>query len=65
MPIFMNRLLNASVLVLGLGPTASEFIKNIVLAGIGSLIMVDNRTVTSVEFDIFLRETDMNSKVII
>jgi molybdopterin/thiamine biosynthesis adenylyltransferase len=64
-PLFMSSLLNASVLVLGLGPTAAEFIKNIVLAGIGSLTMVDNRLVQEEDLgsDFFLRETDVTSKV--
>jgi amyloid beta precursor protein binding protein 1 len=40
-----EALMNASILVLGSGPTATETLKNLVLPGIGRFAMVDSAMV--------------------
>lgn len=59
-----QRMRNATILVIGLQGTATETIKNIVLAGIGRLIIVDNRKVSEVDLGagFFFRDEDVGRK---
>lgn len=56
---------NATILVMGLKGVATEAIKNIVLAGIGKLIMVDDEDVSEEDLGagFFFRDEDVGSKV--
>lgn len=56
---------NATVLVVKLGGVATEAIKNVVLAGIGKLIIVDDETVREEDLGagFFLRDSDVGRKV--
>lgn len=56
---------NATILVMGLKGVATEAIKNIVLAGIGKLIMVDGEDVSEEDLGagFFFRDEDVGSKV--
>ena len=56
---------NATVLVLRLKGVATETIKNIVLAGIGTLIVVDTEDVSAEDLGagFFFRDEDVNQKV--
>ncbi|KAJ3340205.1 hypothetical protein HDU93_007295 [Gonapodya sp. JEL0774] len=56
-----TRMRNASVCVINLGALSTEVIKNIVLAGIGSLTIVDNENVSAKDLGagFFFREEDL------
>jgi len=56
---------NATILVVQLRGTATEAIKNIVLAGIGKLILVDGEEVTEEDLGagFFFRDEDVGKKV--
>lgn len=56
---------NSKVLVINVGALANEIIKNIVLAGIGSLTILDSNDVTAKDLgaQFFLEESDIGSKV--
>ena len=56
---------NATILVMGLRGIATETIKNIVLAGIGKLIMVDGEDVSEEDLGagFFFRDEDVGKKV--
>ena len=56
---------NATILVVNLKGTATETIKNIVLAGIGTLVIVDGDNVTEEDLGagFFFRDEDVGSKV--
>lgn len=56
---------NATILVVRLKGTATEVIKNIVLAGIGKLIIVDGGEVTEEDLGagFFFRDDDVGKKV--
>jgi molybdopterin/thiamine biosynthesis adenylyltransferase len=55
----------ATILIANLGGTATETIKNIVLAGIGKLIIVDDKVVSEEDLGagFFFRDEDVGSKV--
>ncbi|KAF9257508.1 hypothetical protein L218DRAFT_935725 [Marasmius fiardii PR-910] len=59
-----QRMRNATILVVGLKGTATETIKNIVLAGIGRLIIVDGDDVKEEDLGagFFFREEDVGKK---
>lgn len=61
----MNRMRNATILVMGLKGVATEAIKNIVLAGIGRLIMADGEDVSEEDLGagFFFRDEDVGRKV--
>lgn len=63
--IFHNRMRNAKILVVGLKGTATETIKNIVLAGIGKLVVVDGENVSEEDLGagFFFRDEDVGKKV--
>lgn len=56
---------NATILVLRLRGVATEAIKNIVLAGIGKLLVVDTETVSEEDLGagFFFRDEDVGQKV--
>lgn len=56
---------NATILVVRLRGTATEAIKNMVLAGIGKLIIVDNEEVTEEDLGagFLFRDEDVGKKV--
>lgn len=56
---------NATILVLRLRGVATEVIKNIVLAGIGKLIILDGEEVTEEDLGagFFFRDEDVGKKV--
>lgn len=56
---------NATILVVRLNGVATETIKNIVLAGIGKLVVVDSDVVSSEELGagFFFRDEDVGKKV--
>ena len=56
---------NATILVVRLRGVAGEVIKNIVLAGIGALVMVDDENVTEENLGagLFFRDDDVGKKV--
>jgi ubiquitin-like 1-activating enzyme E1 A len=56
---------NAKILVVGLKGTATETIKNIVLAGIGKLVVVDGENVSEEDLGagFFFRNEDVGEKV--
>lgn len=56
---------NAKVLVINAGALANEVIKNIVLAGIGSLTILDSNDVSAIDLgaQFFLEESDIGKKV--
>ncbi len=58
---------NATILVVRLRGTATEVIKNIVLAGIGKLVMVDDGDVAEEDLGsgFFFRDQDVGQKVIL
>lgn len=58
-----NRMRSAHVLLVGLSSVATEVIKNIVLAGIGSLTILDAGTVQEQDLSasFFFRETDVGA----
>jgi len=55
---------NAAILVLRLRGVATEAIKNIVLAGIGKLVMVDDQDVSEEDLGagFFFRDEDVGKK---
>ncbi|KAJ8080377.1 E1 ubiquitin-activating protein aos1 [Marasmius tenuissimus] len=59
-----QRMRNATILVVNMKGTATETIKNIVLAGIGTLIIVDGNNVTEEDLGagFFFRDEDVGSK---
>jgi ubiquitin-like 1-activating enzyme E1 A len=63
--VAMNRMRNATILVLRLKGVATEAIKNIVLAGIGKLIVVDSEDVSAQDLGagFFFRDDDVGKKV--
>lgn len=46
-----NKLKNSNVLLLGMNALTAEIAKNIVLAGIASLVIVDDKLVTQKDFE--------------
>jgi ubiquitin-like 1-activating enzyme E1 A len=62
-----NRLRNARVLVAGMTALANEILKNIVLAGVCHVSLVDESTVQEEDLgsQFFLRESDLNKNVAI
>ncbi|KAK0188154.1 hypothetical protein F5146DRAFT_744025 [Armillaria mellea] len=62
-----QRMRNAAILVVRLQGTATEVIKNIVLAGIGKLVMVDDADVTEEDLGagFFFRDEDVGQKRVI
>jgi ubiquitin-like 1-activating enzyme E1 A len=56
---------NATILVVRLKGTATEAIKNVVLAGIGKLIVIDGDTVTEEDLGagFFFRDEDIGKNV--
>ncbi|CAN6650931.1 DNA damage tolerance protein RHC31 [Trichomonascus vanleenenianus] len=58
-----NRMRNSKILIVNLGALAAEVAKNIVLAGIGSLVVLDNKTVDAQDLgaNFFLEESDIKS----
>jgi ubiquitin-like 1-activating enzyme E1 A len=60
-----TRLRNSKVLVINVGSLANEIIKNIVLAGIGSLTVLDANIVTESDLgaQFFLEESDVGKNV--
>ncbi len=56
---------NATIIVVCLRGTATETIKNIVLAGIGKLIIIDGEDVTDADLGsgFFFRDEDVGKKV--
>lgn len=56
---------NATIVVVCLRGTATETIKNIVLAGIGKLIIIDGEDVTDADLGsgFFFRDEDVGKKV--
>ena len=56
---------NATILVMRLKGTATETIKNIVLAGIGKLVIVDDKDVSEEDLGacFFFRDGDVGKKV--
>lgn len=56
---------NARVLVINAGALANEVIKNIVLAGIGALTVLDSNDVTAKDLgaQFFLTDADIGKKV--
>ena len=60
-----NRMRNATILVVRLKGVATEAIKNIVLAGIGKLIVVDPDDVAEEDLGagFFFRDEDVGTKV--
>jgi len=63
--ILGNRMRNAVILVLQLRGVATETIKNVVLAGIGKLIVVDHEDVKEEDLGcgFFFRDEDVGQKV--
>lgn len=55
---------NAKVLVINIGALANEIVKNIVLAGIGSLSILDSNDVSANDLgaQFFLEESDIGKK---
>ena len=60
-----TRMRNSKVLVINAGALANEIIKNIVLAGIGSLTILDSHEVLARDLgaQFFLEESDIGLKV--
>jgi ubiquitin-like 1-activating enzyme E1 A len=58
---------NATIMVIRLRGTATETIKNIVLAGIGKLIIVDDENISAEDLGagFFFRDEDVGKKVIL
>ena len=56
---------NATILVINLKGVATEVVKNIVLAGIGKLILIDGADVSEEDLGagFFFRDEDVGSKV--
>ncbi|OCB89067.1 hypothetical protein A7U60_g3750 [Sanghuangporus baumii] len=59
-----QRMRNATIMIVGLKGVATETAKNLVLAGIGKLIVVDEKDVSEEDLgaDFFLREEDVGKK---
>lgn len=60
-----TRMRNSKVLVINAGSLANEIIKNIVLAGIGSLTILDSNSVAEKDLgaQFFLEESDVGKMV--
>ena len=58
---------NATIMVVRLRGTATETIKNIVLAGIGKLVIIDDESVSEEDLGagFFFRDEDVSKKVTI
>lgn len=63
--LFLYRMRNATILVFRLKGIATETIKNIVLAGIGKLVVVDHEDVTEEDLgaSFFFHDEDVGKKV--
>jgi ubiquitin-like 1-activating enzyme E1 A len=63
--IVYDRMRNATILVINLRGVATETIKNIVLAGIGKLIILDCEDVGAEDLGVgfFFRDEDVGKKV--
>jgi len=63
--IYEYRMRNATICLINLKGVATEVIKNIVLAGIGRLIVVDSADVQEQDLGagFFFRDEDVKSKV--
>jgi ubiquitin-like 1-activating enzyme E1 A len=61
----MSRMRNATILVITLKGVATETIKNIVLAGIGKLVVADPENVSPEDLGagFFFRDEDVGMKV--
>lgn len=61
----MYRMRNATILVLTIRGLATEVVKNIVLAGVGKLIIADNEDVKEEDLGtgFFFRDEDVGRKV--
>lgn len=61
-----QRLRNSKILIVGVNSLSSEVIKNLILAGIGSLTILDDRIVTedNVNDIFFLRKTDVGKTLV-
>jgi len=59
-----QRMRNATIMVVRLRGTATETIKNIVLAGIGKLVIIDDQSVSEEDLGtgFFFRDEDVNKK---
>lgn len=59
------RMRNATIMIVRLRGTATEVIKNIVLSGIGKLIIVDDKEVKEEDLGagFFFRDEDIGKKV--
>ena len=64
-PYLPLRMRNATILVVRLRGVATEAIKNVVLAGIGKLIVMDGENVSEEDLGagFFFRDGDVGSKV--
>lgn len=60
-----NRMRNASILVAGMRALSNEVCKNIVLAGVGSITILEHEKITEQDLgaQFFLRETDLGRNV--
>lgn len=58
-----NRMRNSKNLIINLGGLSAEVIKNMVLAGVGSITIVDSKNVdeTDLSANFFLREGDLGN----
>jgi molybdopterin/thiamine biosynthesis adenylyltransferase len=63
--VVYDRMRNATILVINLRGVATEAIKNIVLAGIGKLIILDCEDVAAEDLGVgfFFRDEDVGKKV--
>lgn len=60
-----RKMQNAAVLIYGFRGLAAEIAKNIVLAGVGKVTLLDEQDITEVDLgaNFFLREEDVSQKV--
>lgn len=60
-----NRMRQAKILVCGISGLSNEICKNLVLAGVGALTIMDNGTVTEEDLgaQFFLRQEDVGKNV--
>jgi len=60
-----NRMRNATILVVGLKGVATEVIKNIVLAGVGKIVILDDKEVDGEDLGagFFFTDADVGKKV--
>lgn len=59
------RLKNAKILLLGLSPVSGEIIKNIVLCGVNTLILCDDKRVSQADIEncFLFEESHLHAKV--